>query len=227
MGGRRQADHGVLTPRCPLACAKLLEPRLLRSFFICFIPSISAPSTFDFSAFQKDPLPSSQENFARLTKSKGQNYRRSNRHQSNFKNADLNSLRQFAFNLVNKDRDKHHSPPVQYDEGLSKVAQAYAEYLAQSGFFGHIDPFGRNPQDRATLYGVTKPVAENLAWGSSNYQRPEDLLSQAEKDMMAEPPNQMNHRFNIVNPRNRSVGVGVAINGDKVVLVQEFSTVEP
>lgn len=189
-------------------------------------PSISAPSTFDFSAFQKDPLPNSQENFARLTKSKGQHYRGSNRHQSNFKNADLNSLRQFAFNLVNQDRDKHRSPPVQYDEGLSKVAQAYAEYLAQSGFFGHIDPFGRTPQDRATLFGVTQPVSENLAWGSSNYQTPEDLLSQAEKDMMAEPPNQMNHRFNIVNPRNRSVGIGVAIKGDKVVLVQEFSTAE-
>ncbi len=110
------------------------------------------------------------------------------------------------------------------DEGLDKVAQAYAEYLAQSGFFGHVDPFGRNPQDRATLYGVTKRVSENLAWGSSNYQTPEALLSQSEHDMMAEPPNQMNHRYNIVNPRNRTVGVGVAIVGEKVILVQEFST---
>lgn len=133
-------------------------------------------------------------------------------------------LRQYALDLVNKDRKKNGSPAVSMDSSLNTVAQAYADYLARSGFFGHVDPYGRNPQDRATLYGIRKPVSENLAWASSNYQTQKELLKQSEDDMMAEPPNQMNHRYNILDPNNKVVGIGVAVLGEKVVLVQEFSS---
>lgn len=133
------------------------------------------------------------------------------------------ALKQYAFELINKDRARHGSPPLKLDQGLSKVAQSYAEYMAKTGFFGHIDPTGKNPQDRANIYGIYAPVSENLAWASSSHDSPSKLLKQSQADMMAEPPNQKNHRYNIVTPENRSVGVGVARIGDKVVLVQEFS----
>lgn len=195
---------------------------------ICCSLPVSAQESFDFSAFQQDPVRKVQQppvgQQRRERKHSARKFQRLNdRSKTSFTNANSNSLRQYALDLLNADRKKHGSAPVLIDEGLNKVAQSYAEYLAESGFFGHIDPSGRNPQQRATLYGVTKEVSENLAWGSSNYQTPEELVLQAEKDMMAEPPNQDNHRSNIIDPRNKTVGIGVAVKGDKLVLVQEFS----
>lgn len=133
----------------------------------------------------------------------------------------------FALDLVNKDRANFGSASVQMNAKLNQVAQAYAEYLLRSGFFGHVDPFGRNPQDRARLYGIYAGVSENLAWESSNFENPDVMISRAEQSMMAEPPQQMNHRFNILNPRSRYVGIGIARDGDKVVMVQEFTEQDP
>lgn len=133
----------------------------------------------------------------------------------------------FMIGLVNQDRSNYGSAPVQMNAKLNRVAQDYAEYLLQSGFFGHVDPFGRNPQDRARLYGIQAGVSENLAWESSNFENPDVMINHAEQSMMAEPPNQMNHRFNILNPRSRFIGIGVARAGDKVVMVQEFTEQEP
>jgi uncharacterized protein YkwD len=112
---------------------------------------------------------------------------------------------------------------VEENQKLDNLAQLYANYLLRTGFFGHIDPFGRNPQDRANLYGINAGISENLAWESSNYESPNIMIQRAEQSMMSEPPNQMNHRFNILNPESHYIGIGVAKSGDKVLMVQEFT----
>jgi uncharacterized protein YkwD len=144
--------------------------------------------------------------------------------------SDTGSNRRMAsqtLDLVNNDRARNGSPPLQESPALSHVAQVYAEYLLRTGFFGHVDPFGRTPQQRAAYMGVTAPVSENLAWESSSYEQPDALLRRAESGMMNEPPNQPNHRYNILNPESAYVGIGVAHAGEKVVIVQEFSPVAP
>lgn len=133
----------------------------------------------------------------------------------------------FMLNSVNNDRSQYGSPPVEPDSKLQHLAQVYAEYLLRSGTFGHVDPFGRNPQDRAALFGINTGVSENLAWESSNYEGASIMINRAESSMMAEPPNQMNHRFNILNPRSRYIGIGVARDGDKIMMVQEFTEQKP
>lgn len=130
-------------------------------------------------------------------------------------------------NLVNKDRAHYGAAPVQEHPKLKHLAQTYAEYLLRTGMFSHIDGYGRNPQQRASLFGVRAGIAENLAWQASNFESDAILISRAEESMMAEPPNQLNHRFNILNPRSRFVGIGVAKEGDKIVMVQEFTEEEP
>ncbi len=133
----------------------------------------------------------------------------------------------YMLQLVNNDRRKAGSPPVSADAKLDHVAQVYADYLLKTGFFGHVDPFGRNPQDRANLFGINASVAENLAWESSNFEGPGVLIERAEESMMAEPPNQMNHRYNILNPKSKYVGIGVARAGDKILMVQEYTEDKP
>ncbi len=133
----------------------------------------------------------------------------------------------YMLNLVNNDRLQSGSAPVEEAPKLQHLAQIYAEYLLNTGNFAHVDRFGRTPQDRANLYGIRAGVSENLAWQSSNHDAPTKLVQRAESSMMAEPANEMNHRYNILNPRSRYIGIGVAKAGDKVLMVQEFSEEEP
>lgn len=138
-----------------------------------------------------------------------------------------NDYSSYMLQLVNEDRERHGSPILEENPKLDYLAQVYANYLLQSGFFGHVDPFGRSPQDRAALYGIQVGISENLAWAASNYEVPPLLIQKAENSMMQEPSNQLNHRYNILNPNSRFVGIGVAKAGDKILIVQEFSQEQP
>lgn len=136
-------------------------------------------------------------------------------------------LGQFMLALVNRDRQQAGSETLVESPRLSRLAQDYAEYMLRNGSFAHVDPAGRNPQDRAALHGINVRVSENLAWQMSNFEEPEILIKRAQASMMAEPPNEMNHRYNILNPRSRFIGIGVARQGDKIMIVQEFSEQVP
>lgn len=136
------------------------------------------------------------------------------------------SYQSFALSLINQDRARNHVRPVAQSAQLSRVAQMYAEFLLRSGTLAHVDRFGRNPQDRATLFGITADVSENLAYEMSTYDSPYTLLQQAESGMMNEPRNQINHRYNILNPQTRFVGIGVAHRGDEIIVVQEFAATD-
>jgi len=138
-----------------------------------------------------------------------------------------NTFSSYMLSLVNEDRHEHGSPALEENSKLDHLAQVYADYLLRSGFFGHLDPFGRSPQDRAALFGVKTGVSENLAWESSNFEDAPVLIRRAETGMMNEPAKQLNHRYNILNPESRFIGIGVARSGDKVLMVQEFAGEEP
>ncbi len=140
---------------------------------------------------------------------------------------DDESLSQLALTLINEDRTKYGAAPLKENAKLSKTARAYAQFLSTTNFFGHVDPRGRTPQDRANSFGVRPAVAENLAWEESDFEEPQLLVQRAQAGMMAEPAGQINHRFNILNPKNRFVGVAVVKRGDRVMLVQEFTEEEP
>jgi uncharacterized protein YkwD len=140
---------------------------------------------------------------------------------------DKSELNEFMLALINQDRARHKADPVEENAALSKVAQAYANYLMRTGEFAHVDSTGRNPQDRARQMGVQVFVAENLAWQMDTELPAKTLLKKAQADMMNEPPGQMNHRGNITNPNHRYVGIGIARSDDAVILVQEFSEQRP
>lgn len=128
--------------------------------------------------------------------------------------------------VINQDRSSEKAPAISSNGALSSLARAHAQDMAAKKFFNHVNREGLNPQDRANRAGVG-PVFENIAFASGV----SDLFSaaqDAERRMMSEPPNQQNHRSNIIDPNHKTVGVGIAVSKDGVFyLVQEFSNGSP
>lgn len=140
----------------------------------------------------------------------------------------ISELESHMIDLINRDRAKNGNfPPVRAEQSLTRLARSYAEYMLRHGSFGHVDPDGRNPQDRAKQAGLTIGVNENLAFQSRGWKGDRDLVDAAEAEMMDEPPNQMNHRGNILHPARQYVGVGVARSPGMLMIVQEFTDHAP
>ncbi|MCA9818638.1 MAG: PDZ domain-containing protein [Cyanobacteria bacterium HKST-UBA01] len=140
----------------------------------------------------------------------------------------VQALEDYLFTLINADRKANGNlPPYKRSARLSALARAYAADQAKRNFTGHRDPEGRMPQDRARLAGINAPVAENVAFCEGDALTYAGKVKWSEDTMMAEPPNQMNHRAAILSTEYQScgVGVGIAPNG-RVNIAQEFSPVD-
>ena len=124
---------------------------------------------------------------------------------------------------VNRDRAANGSRPIRLDAQLSKLARDYAEYMMHKKFFAHLDPQGRNPEDRAHAAGIASSVYENISWASRDGRSDLGRLEESEADMMDEPRNQQNHRSNILGTTHGAVGIGIARNGGKIFMVQEYT----
>jgi uncharacterized protein YkwD len=99
------------------------------------------------------------------------------------------------------------------DDEITNFSQAYAERMANEGFFGHADPQGHNPEARRIAAGLELPVGENLARDSQTLYAHEGLLRSA------------THRANILGADWTRVGLGVALDSNNNILfVQNFST---
>lgn len=128
----------------------------------------------------------------------------------------------YMVELINHDRGAHGSPAVQENATLSSLARAYARDMAARGFFAHTDPDGNDPNVRALKVGIKTGVSENLAF-QNGIGTMQQQVSMCESQMMNEPPNQQNHRGNILDPAQVAVGVGVARGKDgRIIAVQEF-----
>lgn len=142
----------------------------------------------------------------------------------------VEALEKYMIDLINDDRVKNGQSRIAASASLSKVARAYAEDMCKRGHRSHFDPEGRSPLDRANAAGITGcTISENFAWRSRG-DKPTYQVKTCQDAMMAEPADDPhNHRGNILNPNNQSVGVGVAYMSDGgLMTVQEFSnTVVP
>lgn len=142
--------------------------------------------------------------------------------------ASITELEAHMVDLINKDRAQNGGlPAVRQNSALTQLARNYAEYMLKHGNFSHVDPDGRSPQDRAKQAGLTVGVNENLAFQSRGARPDIQLVDTAEAQMMDEPPNQMNHRGNILHPSRQFVGVGIARNERMLMMVQELTDQSP
>jgi uncharacterized protein YkwD/uncharacterized membrane protein required for colicin V production len=104
--------------------------------------------------------------------------------------------------LVNRARAENGLEPVNVDPTIRDVARSYSTTMFQQGYFAHIDQNGGNPFDRMRAGGAAfRAAGENLALAPT--------VQIAHDGLMNSP----GHRANILNPRYRRIGIGVADGG--------------
>ncbi|ARQ68262.1 CAP domain-containing protein [Streptomyces marincola] len=100
--------------------------------------------------------------------------------------------------LVNEERSRAGCQPLALDPALGALAAAHSRDMAERGYFGHTDPDGTTPWDRAAAAGVGHLGGENIARGQ------QDAASVMAGWMASE-----GHRANILNCDFTTLGVGV------------------
>jgi uncharacterized protein YkwD len=143
-----------------------------------------------------------------------------------FTETPISQLESHMFNLINKDRAANGKPSISENSRLSELARNWAEWLVKHGAFSHTAD-GRDPLARAKAAGIGGGIAENLAFQPRGQNPEKELVTRAQAVFMAEPPNQHNHRYNILWDEAKSVGVGIARIKGQLMMVQEFSDGNP
>jgi len=127
--------------------------------------------------------------------------------------------------LTNGERRRHGLSELAWDDMLADTARAHAWDMLRRRYFAHATPEGLGPHDRITganrtlilastaenLYGAEGPWRETVA----------DLAAEAVQGWMDSP----GHRANILRPDLSHLGVGMALDGDRVNIAQNFADV--
>ncbi|GAU70127.1 membrane protein CrgA [Streptomyces sp. NBRC 110611] len=113
--------------------------------------------------------------------------------------------------LVNQERARAGCSPVTADRKLGALAQRFSDDMARRGFFGHTDPDGDTPWDRARDLGIDNLGGENLARGQAD--------AEAVMETWLDSPG---HRANILNCEYRTLGVGARFGPGGPWWTQEF-----
>ena len=135
---------------------------------------------------------------------------------------DLPQTQAAIIEMTNAFRAENHLGVVAPNAALHVAAQAFADYLAQTGAFAHTAD-GRQPAERVKAAGYNSCiVAENLALHQSNrgYETA-DLAGRAVEGWKNSPA----HRANMLQPHVTETGIGIAQGSDaapKFLTVQLF-----
>ncbi|MFJ3632260.1 CAP domain-containing protein [Streptomyces sp. NPDC090112] len=113
--------------------------------------------------------------------------------------------------LVNQARAQAGCGPVRANPPLASLAGAFSKDMATRGFFGHDDPDGNTPWDRAAKAGIGGLAGENIARGQGDA----DAVMKA---WMNSP----GHKANILNCEFRTLGVGVYVADGGPWWTQDF-----
>jgi uncharacterized protein YkwD len=120
------------------------------------------------------------------------------------------------FALVNQDRAANGVGPVAYSGTLARVAQYRAQDMLNRNYFSHYDPATGQLAflQLFHLWGIAYTTAgENIAWSTN------PSMAQFNTMFMNSPE----HRANILKAAYHRVGIGVASNGSKTMVVEVFS----
>ncbi|MEU4354197.1 CAP domain-containing protein [Streptomyces virginiae] len=99
--------------------------------------------------------------------------------------------------LVNQERARAGCGPIRANPPLAALAGAFSKDMATRGFFGHDDPDGNTPWDRAARAGLSGLGGENIARGQGD-------AGSVMKAWMNSP----GHKANILHCEFRTLGVG-------------------
>jgi uncharacterized protein YkwD len=120
------------------------------------------------------------------------------------------------FSLVNQDRAANGVGPLRASMALARVAQYRAQDMLNRGYFSHYDPATGQLAFAALmhLWGIPYMTAgENIAWSTN------PSMAGINTMFMNSPE----HRANILNAAYHQLGIGVASNGARTMVVEVFS----
>ena len=120
------------------------------------------------------------------------------------------------FSLINQDRAANGVAPLAYSAALARVAQYRAQDMLNRNYFSHYDPSTGQLAfvGLLRLWGIPYTTAgENIAWSTN------PSMAGINTMFMNSPE----HRANILKAAYHRVGVGVASNGVKTMVVEVFS----
>jgi uncharacterized protein YkwD len=120
------------------------------------------------------------------------------------------------FSLVNQDRGANGVAPLAYSASLARVAQYRAQDMLNRNYFSHYDPSTGQLAfvQLLHLWGIPYSTAgENIAWSTN------PSMAGINTMFMNSP----DHRANILKAAYHRLGIGVASNGAKTMVVEVFS----
>ena len=107
--------------------------------------------------------------------------------------------------LINGERAADGLAALSSEPALERAATAYSQAMVQRRFFGHVTPGGETIEQRLAGYFGSAgggAMGENIAWGERTLATPASIV----RSWMASP----GHRQNILSPRFKEIGVGIA-----------------
>lgn len=131
----------------------------------------------------------------------------------------MNALERNIIALTNSERTRRGLAACSMDEQLADVARMHSADMLKRNFFSHDNPDGLAPQDRVkkgypTMIGG---VGENIAY-LEGY--PDGELA---KRFVSNWMNSPGHRANILKGDYKSMGLGIARLGNRVIATQVFA----
>ena len=131
-----------------------------------------------------------------------------------------------VFDRINRDRTAAGMPAVAWDDGVSRVADAFCANQIRENTSGHYLTDGLPPYARTSFAGVFGMQFENsVTWrttGSSFDDPAETLALEGHASMLEEKPPYDGHRRTILDPDATHVGVGYALSRGEFRMAQEF-----
>jgi uncharacterized protein YkwD len=119
-------------------------------------------------------------------------------------------LARAAVCLINERRAARGLRKLRLNKRLSRAARRHTRDMVRHRYFSHVSRGGKDVVDR--LYGTgylggrfSWTVGENIAWGAGGRGTPRKIV----KAWMNSP----GHRQNMLSPRFRDIGIGVAARG--------------
>ena len=138
--------------------------------------------------------------------------------------------------LTNRERQRAGLVPaaLQCADLLQRVATSHSGDMARNRSFGHLDSRGMRPLDRVTAAepSFAGMIAENVAMISVRGNRGPSItrsslvgidVNELADRFVRNWMRSKGHRENILHPRAREIGVGIAVTADAVYVTQLFS----
>jgi uncharacterized protein YkwD len=121
---------------------------------------------------------------------------------------------------INEERSLFGLPALSFDKSLTSLARVHSEDMLTNNYFAHNDAQGCSSSCRLTNAGYSWQAAGENIYLMSGYQITIDkVVSMAVESWMQSP----GHRANVLNPSFTHEGVGVAFEGTRLYVTEDFA----